>query len=447
MSDQHSRERSPTSGLLLGLIITLAAVVAYSAYITKQITSLRELQNNLVDRNRKDSLQLLRIQNDLNSLALAMRDMLDNEEPYPLTAWSAQFQRVRTDLDDALRRERQVAPVDRSAEQQQYLENSLGQFWDAVDRTFALANGPEQEEARTQIRISLRARQEALSTAVSRLLVQNNESEEQATQQIGRIYDRVQRQVYFFLTATLIAIVITSLYLIQWNRQLFSRLTALSAQRSELAQKLISTQESALRHISRELHDEFGQILTAVGAMLTRAGNQLPEGSAVRSELREVCEVTQEALDKIRSLSQALHPVMLEESGLESTLNWYLPVVERQAGIHVFYEKSGEAFPIDGNAAVHVYRVVQESLNNVTRHSGTKESWVRLRFLPRALEVEVEDHGRGFEAETVKQGIGLVAIRERAELLGGKVEFARPLEGGTLVRLRVPREKLETHGG
>lgn len=447
MSDQHSRERSPTSGLLLGLIITLAAVVAYSAYITKQITSLRELQNNLVDRNRKDSLQLLRIQNDLNSLALAMRDMLDNEEPYPLTAWSAQFQRVRTDLDDALRRERQVAPVDRSAEQQQYLENSLGQFWDAVDRTFALANGPEQEEARTQIRISLRARQEALSTAVSRLLVQNNESEEQATQQIGRIYDRVQRQVYFFLTATLIAIVITSLYLIQWNRQLFSRLTALSAQRSELAQKLISTQESALRHISRELHDEFGQILTAVGAMLTRAGNQLPEGSAVRSELREVCEVTQEALDKIRSLSQALHPVMLEESGLESTLNWYLPVVERQAGIHVFYEKSGEAFPIDGNAAVHIYRVVQESLNNVTRHSGTKESWVRLRFLPRALEVEVEDHGRGFEAETVKQGIGLVAIRERAELLGGKVEFARPLEGGTLVRLRVPREKLETHGG
>ena len=76
--------RSPTPGLFLGLIITLAAVVAYSGYITRQISGLRELQNNLVDRNRKDSLQLLRIQNDLNSLALAMRDMLDNDEPYPL---------------------------------------------------------------------------------------------------------------------------------------------------------------------------------------------------------------------------------------------------------------------------------------------------------------------------------------------------------------------------
>ena len=124
--------KTPTAGLFLGLIITLAAVVIYSGYITRQISGLRELQNNLVDRNRKDSLQLLRIQNDLNSLALAMRDMLDNDEPYPLTAWSAQFQRVRTDLDDALRREQQVAPVNRTSEQEQYLKNSLSQFWDAA---------------------------------------------------------------------------------------------------------------------------------------------------------------------------------------------------------------------------------------------------------------------------------------------------------------------------
>jgi signal transduction histidine kinase len=439
--------RSPTPGLFLGLVITLAAVVAYSTYITRQISGLRELQNNLVDRNRKDSLQLLRIQNDLNSLALAMRDMLDNDEPYPLTAWSAQFQRVRTDLDDALRREEQFAPVNRTPEQRQYLENSVGQFWDAVDRTFALAQGANQAEAKTQIRISLRARQEALSTAVSRLLVQNNESEEQAGARIAQIYGRVQRQVYLFLTATLIAILFTSLYLIRSNRQLFAQLATLSEQRSELAQKLISTQESTLRHISRELHDEFGQILTAVGAMLTRAANQTPEKSELRGELREVCEITQSALDKVRSLSQALHPVMLEETGLESTLDWYLPVVERQAGIRVFYEKSGEAFPVDGNAAIHVYRVVQEALNNLTRHSGAQQAWVRLRFLPQALEVEVEDHGKGFDVRSATQGIGLVAMRERAELLGSTVQFLHPAhsEGGagTLVRLRVARKKLE----
>jgi signal transduction histidine kinase len=361
-------------------------------------------------------------------------------------------------LNDALRREQQVAPVNRTPEQEQYLENSVTQFWDAADRTFALAGDRNPAEARTQIQISLRARQEALSTAVSRLLVQNNESEEQAAAQIGKIYDRVQRQVYFFLTATLVAILFTSLALIRWNRRLFAQLSALSEQRSELAQKLISSQESTLRHISRELHDEFGQILTAVGAMLTRAGKQVPEGSPLRAELREVCEITQATLDKVRSLSQALHPVMLEETGLESTLDWYLPVVERQAGIDVFYEKSGEPFAVDGNAAIHIYRVVQEALNNVTRHSGARESWVRLRFLLRTLEVEVEDHGKGFEPNAANPGIGLVAMRERAELLGGVVEFVRPefvrsahtssnehaVDGrGTLVRLRVPREKLE----
>jgi len=446
MRTLDARDRSPTVGLFLGLMVTLACVIAYSQYIARQVSGLRDLQNNLVDRNRKDTLQLLRIQNDLNSLAMAMRDMLDNEEPYPLTAWSRQFERVRTDLDDALLRERQNAPVNRSRDQQQYLESSVSQFWDAADRTFALAQGPHPDEARMQIRISLRSRQEALSTAIARLLVENNESEELATQQISQIYNRVQQRAYMFLTATLIAILLTGCYVILWTRRLFAQLTMVSGQRSELAQKLIATQESTLRYVSRELHDEFGQILTAVGMVLARAGKQLPEGSCVRTELRELSEMTQGALDKVRSLSQALHPVMLEETGLESTLDWYLPVVERQSAIRILYEKSGEAFAIDGDAAIHIYRVVQESLNNVTRHSGAAESWVRLRFLSQSLEVEVEDHGGGFETRSVQQGIGLVAMRERAQLLGGQIEFARPPQGGTLVRLSVPREKLEAHG-
>jgi len=441
----HAPGRSPTAGLILGLIITLAAVVAYSWYITRQISGLRELQNDLVDRNRKDSLQLLRIQNDLNSLGLAMRDMLDNDEPYPLTAWSAQFQRIRSDLDDALRREEQLAVARQTPEQKQVLRNSLAQFWDAVDRMFLLAQNGKQKDARAQIRLSLQARQAALSTAVSRLMVQNSESEEQAALRIRQIYDRVQHQVYVLLSATLIAIFLTSVYLIRSNRRLFAQLAALSEQRSELAQKLISTQESTLRYISRELHDEFGQILTAIGSMLSRAGNQSPEGSPIRTELREVCEIAQNTLENVRSLSQALHPVMLDESGLESTLDWYIPMVEKQTGIAISYKKIGAPFPVNGNSAVHVYRVLQEALNNVARHSGAREALVRLQFLADTLQLEVEDHGSGFVAHSSKQGIGLVAMRERAELLRGAIEFLKPPEGGTLVRLRIPRDMPDSH--
>jgi len=421
-------------------------MLAYSAYITWQVKGLRKLQTDLVDRNRKDSLQLLRIQNDLNLLAVAMRDMVSNDEPYPLTAWSAQFQRIRADLDDAMRLEAGFAAASRTPEQNAFLAGSFTQFWDAVDRVFALTREGKEKDAREQIQLSLQERQAALSTAVARLLVQNSENEEQADQRIVQIYDHVQRQVYVFLAATLLAILLTSLSLIRWNRRLFARMEELSERRSELAQKLIATQESTLRYISRELHDEFGQILTAIGTMLHRAGAHAPEGSTLRVEIQEVREITQSALNKVRTLSQALHPVMLEEAGLESTLDWYIATVERQTGNTIFYEKKGTPFVVDGAAGVHIYRVLQEALNNVTRHSGAKQAWVRLRFQPGSLELEVEDHGVGMNERPARQGIGLVAMRERSELVGGQISFSRPSEGGTMVRLTIPRERAEFHG-
>src|SRR6476620_883663 len=430
--------RSPTTALLLGLSITLAAVVADSWYVTRQIAGLRVLQTELVDRSRKNSLQLLRVQNDLNQLGLAMRDMLDSGEPYPLTAWTAQFQRIRTDLDSALRSEQAVAVSRRTPEQRAYLESSLAQFWDATDRIFALAAGGQEAEARAQIRLSLQARQAALGTSVARLLRENNEAEEAAAVQVQEIYVQVQRQVYVFLAATFTAIALTSLYLIRSNRRLFARLALLSDQRREVARQMIATREATLREISRELHDEFGQVLTAMGSMLSRAGRHTPEGSPLRAELREIGEITQTTLDNVRGLSQSLHPSILEEAGLEHTIEWYLSTLERQLGVTVSYERSGTPAPVDSAVAIHVYRVLQEALNNVARHSGAQQAWVRVRFAPDVLQLEVEDHGKGFGGTPPRRVLGLVAMRERAELIGGTLECDRPGAGGTIVRLRVP---------
>ncbi len=438
--------RSPTSGLIFGLVIIIAAVVAYSGYITRQISGLRELQTNVAERNRRDSLQLLRIQNDLNVLALTMRDMLDESQTYPVTAWPAQFQRIRIDLDDALHREQELAVEPGNPGQREFLIASVQQFWRGVERMFTLAAMAQTDEARTEIRDSLLTEVAALTTDVDRLLVANNENQKAAAQQASEIYDRVERQVFLFLTATLAAILLTSAYVISSNRRLFAELAALSEQRSELAQKLISTQESTLRHISRELHDEFGQILTAVGAMLGRAERHAPADSPLRTELREVSTIAQETLDKVRMLSQALHPVMLEEAGLAATVSWYVANVEKQTGLAIAYEKIGDAFPVEGRAAIHIYRILQEAVNNSARHSGAKEAWVRLRFGADALGLEVEDHGKGFSNPTVNRGIGLVAMRERAELLGGTIQFVTPPGGGTLMRLQVPREKAQAHG-
>ena len=419
-------------------MITLATVVTYSWYISGQISGLRRLQTDLTDRNRRDSLQLLRIQNDLNQLALAMRDMLDASEPYPLTAWSAQFDRIRLDLDDALKQQGEVALARQTPEQREYLATSLSQFWNAVERIFELARSGNEAEARTQIQLSLQARQAALSTAVARLLVQNNEAEEQTAQQVQEIYQRVQRRGYWFLAATLAAIVATSLYLIRSNRQLFARLGSLSDERRELAQTLIETRESTLREISRELHDEFGQILTAIGSMLGRAGKHAPEGSSLRSDLREIGEVAQTALDNVRGLSQTLHPSILEELGLASTIDWYLSTVEKQLGIRVTLDTRGTPSQVDSTKAIHVYRVLQEALSNVARHSGTNEAAVRLGFGTDRLEMEIEDDGKGIGPGTTRRGLGLVAMRERAAIVGGTLDFLTPSQGGTLVRFSMP---------
>jgi signal transduction histidine kinase len=438
-------QQAPTQGLYLGLVITVLAVLAYAAYITIQFAGLRKLQSELVDRNRRDSLQLLRIQNDLNSLGLAMRDMQDPTEPYPIIAWVPQFERIRTDLVDALEQESALSEAAPTSDEQGYLNQSLSQFWDSVNRMFALAQAGFESTAVQQIRDTLQPRQAALSSTVSRFLVQNNEAEERAAGRISAIYDRVQRQLYYFLAAILVAIVLTSLYLIRNNRRLFAQVAELSSQRSDLAQKLIATQESTLRHISRELHDEFGQVLTAIGSLIRRTAKHLPADSPVHADLQEVQGIAQSTLDNIRSLSQALHPVLLDEAGLVSTLDWYIPTVERQTGLVLHYEKSGDTYPVGASAGVQIYRVLQEALNNVARHSGAKEAWIRLRFESAALTLEIEDHGKGFRPAEGQTGIGLVAMRERAEILGGSLNVSLLPAGGTLVHLQVPREQVEAH--
>lgn len=438
MTRGPAQARSPTAALLLGLIITLATVVAYSWYISRQISGLRQLQTELTDRNRRDSLQLLRIQNDLNQLGLAMRDMLDADQRYPLIAWSAQFSRIRSDLEDALQREEGVAVAKRTPEQNRYLADAMTQFWEAVDRMFAVAKDGQEQDARDQVRVSLQARQAALSATVARLLVQNNENENLTAQQVQDIYRDVQQQVYWFLAAALAAIVLTSLYLIRSNRAVFRQLTMLSDQRRELTQTLIATRESTFREIARELHDDFGQVLTAIGSMLGRVEKRAPEGSSVRRDLREVGEIAQAALDKVRVLSQSLHPSLLEELGLESAVEWYLSTVEKQLGVHVQYEFAGASIGVNETTAIHVYRVLQEAMSNVARHSGVTQAWVRLRSEPGLLTLEVEDHGRGIDAGAPRGGLGLVGMRERAALVGGTLETLVPRGGGTLVRLTVP---------
>lgn len=431
-------KRSLSIRLFAGVVVSLAALAVYAGYTTSQLRVLRRLQTEIIDRNRQDSVLLVRIQNDLNMLGLAMRDVLDARDGYPLTAWRAQFARIRTDLEDALKREGSVAPAGRTPEQTAYLTSSVAQFWDALDRMFELA-ATNEAEARVQVRLSLQARQEALSTTVARFLVQNSESDEQAVAGTQRIHTEVERNLYVFLALMLLGLAGVSAHLIIYNHRVFDQVTALSQRRSELAQQLITMQESTFRSLSRELHDEFGQILTAVGAMLQRSSRLATSNpAAFREQLREVHEVVQSTLEKVRSLSQALHPVMLEEVGFESALDTYVATFEKRTGIVVRLTKAGVSRSIGREPSIHLYRVLQEALNNVARHSGASAAEVRLTFAAEDVTLEIEDAGGGIP-DARRDGLGLVSMRERADIVGGHIEFLKGQGGrGTLVRFKLP---------
>jgi len=130
-------------------------------------------------------------------------------------------------------------------------------------------------------------------------------------------------------------------------------------------------------------------------------------------------------------------------------LNVYLPGFERRTGVKVRYEKDGESQQMEPEAAVHLYRILQEALNNVALHSKSALVTVRLRFQENAVVLEVQDQGVGFrdlkQSRGSSKGMGLTSMRERAELLKGQIEFLEHGGGGALVRLTVPLETKDTH--
>jgi signal transduction histidine kinase len=417
--------------------------MGFSWYALYQLSGLQKLQTQTIDANRHDSLLLLRVQNDLNEVGLKLRDMAEMPQASRIASYRGEFIALREDLEQAIQAEGRLSPGTRRRGQAG-LAQSVKQFWQLADQVFAEASRGQEAAARALVVTQLSPQQSALAARVSGLLERNNETEERADTKVAMIYEGVEGDIYAFLAATMIGIAATSLYLIYSNRRIFQQMESLSRQRRVLAGRLITVQEKVLRSVSRELHDEFGQILTAVGAMLARAERKgLPPDSPFRTELSEVREITHNTLEKMRSLSQMLHPAVIDDYGLAKGIEWYAEVFERQTGIQTSATVIGTPVRITGQPAIHTFRVVQEALNNAAKHSGTKLAEVEMIFSDRALRVNVRDFGRGMPPakKASPPGLGLIAMRERADLVGAKLEINSVPNAGTTVSIILPLER------
>lgn len=216
----------------------------------------------------------------------------------------------------------------------------------------------------------------------------------------------------------------------------------------KLSARLLKMQDEARRDLARELHDSVIQALAAAVinlSMLKESANLQPEA---RKTLEEALKITEESVREIRTFSYLLHPPLLDVMGLQSALRWYVEGYGKRSQIQVDLDLPEGQARMDKEVELTLFRIVQEALTNVHRHSGGRHATISMRQTPHNLTLSVSDDGHGMDATTLEKvrregaalGVGIAGMKERIRQLGGRLDIASGQQG-TTVSVMLPFEK------
>jgi PAS domain S-box-containing protein len=201
-----------------------------------------------------------------------------------------------------------------------------------------------------------------------------------------------------------------------------------SEQFRDLSRRLLLMQDEERRHIARELHDSAGQTLTVLGMNLARlAQDASPDPAQLAKDVKDAQDLVQHLTKEIRTTSYLLHPPMLDESGLSSALRWYVQGLAERSGLDIDLEIAEHFERLAPEMELVIFRIVQECLTNIHRHSGSKTALIRVAREPDKICVEVQDHGKGMSQERFAEvqsrgtGVGIRGMRERVRQLRGEL--------------------------
>lgn len=222
---------------------------------------------------------------------------------------------------------------------------------------------------------------------------------------------------------------------------LFEQIQASRQRLAELSSQLVEVQEEERRHLARELHDQIGQSLTGLKLLLEMSAGLSPDEAG--ENLAQAQDLVGELLGQIRDLSLDLRPSMLDDLGLVPALGWLVDRTSRTSGLEIELVQDVHDERFESDIETAAYRIVQEGLTNAIRHSGSALAIVRVTRAAGALQIEVEDYGRGFDVESAladPSRSGLSGMRERVMLLGGRITIDSNQGVGSLVRVEFPLE-------
>ncbi len=210
-----------------------------------------------------------------------------------------------------------------------------------------------------------------------------------------------------------------------------------------LSRRLMEIQESERRHIARELHDEIGQTLTAIQINIETL-QRIPEAAALQPRLQESVSLVEQALQEVRNLALDLRPSLLDDLGLVSALLWYTERQAERTGTDIQMTMDPLPYRVSPDIETACFRIVQEALTNIARHSHARHVQIKLFIRGEELEAVVRDDGVGFDVIAAQarasrgQSMGLLGMHERAELVGGRLAIEAVPGEGTTVKAILP---------
>ena len=211
-----------------------------------------------------------------------------------------------------------------------------------------------------------------------------------------------------------------------------------------LGAQVLRMQDEERRRIARDLHDSVGQAVAILNMNLGQLSRSTNLSSLESAMVADSKAIANDVSDEVRTISYLLHPPLLDDMGLPAALKWYVEGFSKRSGIVTNLELSRDFGRLDSDCEIAIFRIVQESLTNIHRHSGSRCATVRVMWEPEQVEVQIEDGGKGIShdqhadfAADAAMGVGLRGMRERVAQLGGKLDL-QSSNNGTLVRATLP---------
>jgi signal transduction histidine kinase len=438
------------AALFIGFGLTVGIWLFAGYHFTQRMAEVegRAAEINARYVRAQDLLSTVRAQVLLGSVYV--RDALLDPDPTTADEYRQELEDTYRTVDAALQ---QYVPVlDTPAERERiaHLRQEVDGFRSTMLEVLGTDSSRWAYEARGLLRRRIMPKREGVIRVSEEVQALNRAAFVQQQTDIAAIYRDTQRGVWRQLGLALGASLAVALLATLYAGRLEDRIRRQRIRDAEnardlqrLSAQLINAQEDERRTIARELHDEVGQVLTAIKVELAVAQHAVEAAGVSATVLKDARTITDGALHTVRDLSHLLHPAMLDDLGLAATVDWYLRGFGKRHGLHVdlLQDRMDERLTPETEAAA--YRIIQEALTNVVKHARATTCRVYLQRLPNTVLITVEDDGAGFDAAAAdgagaRQGLGFISIRERAALLRGTVRIESAPGKGTRVTVELP---------